>query len=249
MKRAQTLLVSVLLAATALSATAEGAFAYRADVWSNSDSFSSRCLGFTDTYPQQLYYNAHSLMAWLGYSPRYGALGSGFTRSAFLGAVLPDWAVYVHSHGDNYWSGSVRDSAVWQDPGPNSCGSNSTDLIRSSAIKSATLGSPYNLVIMSTCYLGSSLSTMPEAFQIPKTKTNTSRTFYLGYAYSTYDSSALRFEQAFLSYLYGGGTTYRRSLYGAYLYATSIGGYEAPDASNPFWANWWGNSYYDGTPG
>lgn len=249
MKRAQTLLVSVLLAASALLATAPGTFAYRSDTWSNSNSFTARCLGFNDTYPQQLYYNAQSLMSYLGYSPRGGALGSGFTKSAFLGNVLPDWALYVHTHGDNYWSSYPNvDSGFLQDPGPSRCSDSSQDMIRSSTIKARTLGSPYNLVIMSTCKLGSASSTMPDAFQIPKTKTNTSRTFYLGYVYTTYDSAALQFEQNFLDYLVAGGS-YHRSLYGAFLYATYVGGYEAADSSNPFQANWWGNPYYDGTPG
>lgn len=98
MKRAQMLLVSILLAVSALGASAQGAFAYYGDVWSNSDSFSYRCLGFTDTYPQQLYSLASTQMANLGYSPVGGALGSGFTTSSFLSNVLPDWGVYVHSH-------------------------------------------------------------------------------------------------------------------------------------------------------
>ena len=250
MKRAQTLLVSVLLAASALLVTTPGAFAYRSDTWSNFNSFTARCLGFNDTYPQQLYWNAQSLMSWLGYSPRGGTVGANFTRSAFLGNVLPDWAVYVHSHGDNYWSNYPNvDSGFLQDPGTTRCSDFSQDVIRSSRIRAVTNGSPYNLVIMSTCKLGSASSTMSDAFQIPMTKTNAGRKFYLGYVYTTYDSAAYQFESNFLSYLVGGGSWYRRSLYGAFLYATYVGGYESPDAADPFQANWWGNPYYDGTPG
>jgi hypothetical protein len=253
MRRAQTLLVSVLLAVSALGATAQGAFAYRTDVWSNSDSFSYNCLGFTDTYPAQLYSLATSQMRALGYSPVGGALGAGFTSSAFLTNVLPDWAVYAHTHGDNYWAASGYpnvDSAILQDPGTSRCSNFSKDAIRSSSIKSATRGSQYNLVIMSTCMLGASSSTMPGAFQIEKVKSSTDREFYLGYVYSTYDSAALRFEQAFWSYL----NTYdqygrRRTAYSAFTYAMSIGGYSAPDASDPFQANWWGNPTYNGLPG
>jgi hypothetical protein len=252
MKRAQMLLVSILLAVSALGASTQGAFAYYGDVWSNSDAFSYRCLGFTDTYPQQLYSQAQTQMAALGYSPVGGALGSGFTTSAFLGNVLPDWGVYVHSHGDNYWASSGYpnvDSAFLQDPGTSRCGSYSTDAIRSSAIKSATRGSQYNLVIMSTCYLGNNSSTMPGAFQIQKVKTSTRREFYLGYVYTTYDSAALRFESAFWSYVNGYPQFSRRALSSAFTYASSIGGYEYPNSSNPFQANWWGNPNYNGTPG
>jgi len=199
MKRAQKLLVSVLLAVSTLGAMAQGALAYDAGVWSNSDSFTSRCLGFTDTYPKQLYSLARTQLTALGYSPADGALGASFTRSAFLATVRPDWVVYVHSHGDNYraTSGSGIDSAFLQDPGAGACNSSSRDMVRSSAIKAATRGTPYNLVVMSTCELGSASSTMPGAFQIAKSKSSSRREFYLGYVNTTYDSSAYRFENAF----------------------------------------------------
>jgi hypothetical protein len=251
MKRARTLLVSVLLAASALGATAQGALAYRADVWSNSNSFTSRCLGFTDTYPQRMYSLASSQLLALGYSPVGGALGASFTRSAFLNNVLPDWAVYAHTHGDNYRaaSGSGYDSAILADPGTGRCSSFSLDAIRSSAIKAATAGASYNLVIMSTCSLGSSSSTMPGAFQIEKVKNSTQREFYLGYVNLTYDSAQLRFERAFWSYLNSTGLLgFNRTVYEAFTYAAGIGGYEAPNSANPFQANWWGNPNYDGRP-
>jgi hypothetical protein len=251
MKRAQTLLVSVLLAVSALGASTQSAFAYYADVWTNSNSFTTRCLGFTDTYPAQLYSLANSQMRVLGYSPVAGAIGSGFYTSAFLRDVLPDWGVYAHTHGDNYWAASGYpnvDSAILQDPGPSRCSNFSADAIRSSTIKSATRGSQYNLVIMSTCRLGASNSTMPGAFQIAKVKNSTRREFYLGYVNLTYDSAQLRFERAFWSYL-NSNLFLRPSAYSAFVYAVSIGGYEAPDSANPFQANWWGNPSYNGTPG
>jgi hypothetical protein len=190
-------------------------------------------------------------MAALGYSVS-GAIGSNFNTTYFMNRVLPDWGIYVHSHGDNYWAASGYpnvDSAFLQDPGPSRCNNYSVDSIRSSAIKSATHGSLYNLVIMSTCFLGSNSSTMPNAFQIAKVKNSTRREFYLGYVYETYDSAALRFEGAFWSYISGSPPSARRSLYSAFIYASSIGGYDYPNSSNPFQANWWGNPNYTGTPG
>jgi hypothetical protein len=247
MKRAQMLLVSVLLAVSSLGVMAQGALAWDGAVWSNSDSFSSRCLGFTDTYPKQLYSLATAQMTALGYSPIGGALGAGFTRSAFLATVAPDWAVYVHSHGDNYraTSGSGIDSAFLQDPGPTACSDYHVDAVRASTIKATTAGVPFGLVIMSTCYLGSTRSTMPDAFQIAKVKNSPDMEFYLGYVNSTYDSSSLRFEKAFWSYLSGGIT---RTAYQAFTYASGIGGYSQPDASNPFQANWWGSPIFNGRP-
>ena len=140
------------------------------------------------------------------------------------------------------------DSAILQDPGAGNCNSFSRDAIRSSGIKAATYGTFYNLVIMSTCKLGSSASTMPGAFQIEKIKSSTEREFYLGYVYLTYDSAAFRFEKAMWSYL-NGAPNHQRTLYQAFTYAASIGGYPVPNSANPFQANWWGNPNYNGTPG
>jgi hypothetical protein len=252
MKRAEKWLVSILLAVSALGATAPATLAYTGDVWSNSNAFKATCLGFNDTYPAQAYSLARSGFLFLGYGQTGGtlggALGSSFTRSAFLNDVLYDYAVYAHTHGDNYWASSGYpnvDSALLQDPGSGKCNSYPRDAIRSSSIKAATLGTPYNLVIMSTCMLGSSRSTMPDAFQIKKTKSSLRSEFYLGYVYSTYDSSAVRFESAFWSYLKG-STSHTRTLYQAFTYAQSIGGYAIPNSASPFTPNWWGNPAYNG---
>jgi hypothetical protein len=250
MRRASTWLVSVVIAASTLGGSVQTAAAYPAHVWSNSDAFTATCMGFLDTYPKQHYNLTVAHLGKLGFSPVSGALGPGFTRAAFLNNVFFDYAVYVHSHGDNYWAASGApkiDSGFLQDPGTGKCNSYSRDMVRSSAIKSKTAGTFYNIVIMSTCMLGSSKSTMPDAFQIAKTKTGTDFEFYLGYVYHTWDSSSLRFEKAFWSYI-NGGTPHSRSLSEAFAYASSIGGYEAVSSSEPFQANWWGNPNYDGTP-
>ncbi len=98
MRRAKTLLVSVLFAASALGVSAQGTLAFKGEVWSNSDAFTSRCLGFTDTYPQQMYSLNTAQMTALGYKPVGGALGSLFTKTNFLGNVFYDYAVYAHTH-------------------------------------------------------------------------------------------------------------------------------------------------------
>ena len=249
MKRASTWLVSLLIAGSTLGVMPQTTAAYSAHVWSNSNAFAASCLGFTDTYPKQHYDLTVSQYAKLGFSPVGGALGASFTRTAFLGNVFNDFAVYVHSHGDNYWASSGApnvDSGFLQDPGYLDC-NNSKDMVRSSTIKATTLGTIYNLVIMSTCMLGSNASTMPSAFQIQKTKTSTRPEFYIGYVYHAWDSASFRFEKAFWSYM-NGGTPGSRTLAQAFAYAMGIGGYEAVSASEPFQANWWGNPNYVGTP-
>jgi hypothetical protein len=248
MKRAQLMLVSALIAASALAATAPGAFALRGQVRSNSDGFGTSCVGFVDTYPQQLYSLTVTQMSKLGFAVADSSIGSTFTRNAFLSTVLQDYAVYVHSHGDDYWASAGYpkiDSGFLQDPGPGRC-NNSSDIVRSSSIKAATLGTPYNLVIMSTCFLGSEKSTMPGAFQIEKSKTSNQPEFYLSYVGHVYDSSMLRFEKAFWSYINSGNPAY--SLWGAFTYANSLGGYASPDFYNPFMPNWWGSANYNGHP-
>jgi hypothetical protein len=249
MKRARLLLVSALIAASTIASTAPGALAQQAQVRSNSDGFSVACLGFTDTYPQQLYSLAVSQMSRLGYAIANSSIGASFTGNAFLSTVAPAYAVYVHSHGDNYWaaSGYPRvDSGFLQDPGPSRCNNSTSDIVRSSSIKAVTAGGPLNLVIMSTCFLGSDNSTMPGAFQIEKTKLSPQPEFYLSYVGHVYDSSMLRFEQAFWSYINSGNPNY--TLWGAFTYANSIGGYAYPSASDPFMPNWWGSATYNGRP-
>ncbi len=249
MKRAARWLVSATIALSAIGATAIPASAHTGDVWSNSDGFSYACIGITNTYPSQMYSQARTQMGLLGYSPVGGALGSSFTRANFLNADFYDYGVYAHTHGDNYWAASgapAIDSAILQDPGTTRCNSSSKDMIRSSSIKSATMGTPYNLVIMSTCMLGSSNSTMPGAFQIEKVKNSSQREFYLGFAKTTWDSSAMRFERAFFTYL---NADHNRTAYQAFAYAQGIGGYEAVNSANPFTPNWWGNPNYNGVAG
>ena len=248
MKRAFMWLVSMAVAASTIAAPGQAAATYNVHVWSNSDAFKVACLGVNDTYPLQLYNLSVAQLAKLGFGPAMGALGPGFTRAAVMGNVVSDWALYVHSHGDNYWAASGApnvDSAFLQDPGTGKCNT-SKDMVRSSAIKTATAGTIYNIVIMSTCMLGSSSSTMPNAFQIAKTKTSAEFKFYLGYVKHTWDSSSLRFEKAFWGYM-NGGAPHTRWLSEAFTYAASIGGYEAV-GTEAFQANWWGNPQYDGTP-
>jgi hypothetical protein len=248
MKRASSLLVSAVLAGSVLGGAASPVTAYTAHVWSNSNAFASQCLGFTDNYPKLHYKLNVGQLAKLGFSPVQGALGAGFTKSAFLANVFSDYAVYVHSHGDNYWASSGApnvDSGFMQDPGVGGC-NDSGDIVRSSSIKATTQGTTYNIVIMSTCMLGSTSSTMPAAFQIAKVRTSTDPEFYMGYPVHVWDSSSYRFESGFWSYINGGIGT--RMLSQAFAYASALGGYSAVSASEPFKASWWGNPNYVGKP-
>jgi hypothetical protein len=244
MKRASMCLVSIAVALGALGAGAAPAAAYNAHIWTNSDAFTLRCLGVRDTYPSLSYNLARKQYAWLGYDVLGGAIGPSFTRSAVLGSVGVDYGFYVHSHGDNYRSSSGIDSGFLQDPGTTRCNS-TADIIRASSIRAAA-SPPYTLVMMSTCFLGSSTSTMPAAFYIEKVKTATQFEFFLGYVGETWDSAQYRFESYFWSYM-NGSTPGGRRLSDAFRYATGVGGYPAV-GSTAFQANWWGNPTSNGTP-
>jgi len=187
-----------------------GRVAYTGDVWSNSDSFTARCLGFTDTYPQQLYSLTTGQMGAFGLPAHHRR-----ARVLIHQVRLPERGLLrlrrVRSQPRRQLLGFVRSAEcrLGDHAGPRS--DEVLGLLEGrhpvEHHQVDTIGTPYNLVIMSTCNLGSSSSTMPNAFQIEMTKASTQREFYLGYAYLTYDSSELRFERAFWSYLNGAPTT------------------------------------------
>jgi hypothetical protein len=216
-------------------------------VWVNSDDFVKTCpIGHADSYPQLMYNQANTGLANLGYTGGQHVIGHGFTRSAFLAAVGLEYAVYVHSHGDIYNSSSIK-AAFLQDPPAGRCNDYTKDYI--SAAQVATRAAPPNsLVIMSTCYLGSMYqphtgpahpNLMPEAFGIPKNQGATNGTFYLGYVYETYDSSAYEFEHYFFWWL--SMEQPGDSFADAWVYAQDMGPYEYPDASDPFLTAWYGD--------
>jgi hypothetical protein len=220
-------------------------------VWVNSDSFTKSCLlGVTDNFPSYMYSQANTLLRTMGFTnPSQPQIGHGFTRSAFLGSLYPDYAEYVHSHGDVY--SYPYGSAFWQDPA-SGCGSNlgdgssghPGDLVTANQIK-ANAHPPYNVVIMSTCYLGSMTehwsgltNTMPDAFGISKTKVYSGARFYMGYVNDTYDSASYYFENNMLYYLeLFPGSTFSS----AWTYANGLYYGAGPDSSDPFSANWFGD--------
>lgn len=232
----------VLIASTGVSVVDAGTWS---DRWVNSNGFTSNCLGYTDNYPSSMYAQAATLFTTLGFSSIHGGIGAVFTRSAVLASLSPASAMYIHSHGDVYYSGGA---AFSQDPGVAHCNSTSDHVTADQVNASAY--PPYNLVYMSTCYLGSAnqphsklANMMPEAFRIPKTRILSGNTFYEGYEYETYDSSAYQFEGNFLAWMQAyGGNSYMSA---ADTYASSF--YYQPGGPNdPFMSMWYGSYYAKG---
>lgn len=212
--------------------------AYSANVWTNTDGFAFGCPTYSPTYPTQLYNLAMANFPRLGYSTS-GVIGAGFTTSAFLGTVGSDSAVYVHSHGDNY---TTYGSAFLQDPGTTRCNDYTQDVVRASVIKNVSHSYEYNVVIMSTCYLGASNSTMPGAFGISMNKTSTHAQFYMGYANAAYDSDEYSFESRVWSSV--NQYPYYQTFAASFNWALAQGGY-----ISGFSPAWFGNPDYYGSPG
>jgi hypothetical protein len=243
-------LVSVLVCAALGLASAPAVAAGGNSVdWVNSDAFSYSCIGITDHYPSLMYSRGRSLLTTLGFANNKNVIGHGFTRAAFLSDLAPEFAFYIHSHGDIYNSSSIQ-AAFLQDPPAGRCNDYRQDYISAAQVSAAAFP-PYNVVIMSTCYLGSMYqphtgpnhpNMMPEAFGIPKTRAyDGSRHFYMGYVYETYDSAAYAFEGHLLWFM----QTYPGALLSAgWSYAENYGGYEAAGPNDPFVSAWYGDWAY-----
>ena len=232
--------LAVLLGTAALVVAAAGPVraAYQATAVSNTTAFSFNCIKVNDTYPGKMLASALAGYRNLGYATT-GYSGSSFSKDRVLSRTLNDWGFYVHSHGDNYlYSGKIRDYGFKEDAGL--CTGARTVFARE--ITAVRLGRASNLVIMSTCHLGESATTMPGAFAIPQTKANwgawAGPNFYLGYVGAAWDSDEYAFETRFWSALgpgYGVGKAFDFAMLGSY--------------NAGFGANWYGSYVWNGRAG
>ncbi len=232
--------LAAVLGAAALIASAAGPVraAYQATTNSNTTAFTPACIGVNDTYPARMLTAALAGFRNLGYATT-GYSGTAFSRPQVLSRTLGDWGMYVHSHGDNYlYSGSTRDYGFKEDAGL--CTGARTVFARD--IAAARAGRATNLVIMSTCHLGESATTMPGAFAIPKTKAGSGAwagpSFYLGYLGEAWDSDEYTFETRFWGAL-GTGNGVGQAFDRARLGSFNVG----------FGANWYGSYYWSGRAG
>ena len=232
--------LAALVGAAALVAAAAGPAraAYQASADSNTTAFSFNCIGFNDTYPTRMLSAALGGYAKLGYTTTAYS-GTAFSKTQVLSRTLNDWGFYVHSHGDNYaYSGSTRDFGFREDAGMCS----GARIIFARDITAVRRGRTSNLVIMSTCHLGESATTMPGAFAITKTKAGwgawAGPSFYLGYLGEAWDSDEYAFESRFWSAIgpgYGVGQAFDVARLGSF----NVG----------FAANWYGSYVWTGRAG
>jgi hypothetical protein len=212
--------------------------AYPATVAVNDTAFDPACLGFEDSWPEKMYAAAAAAYGRLGYATG-SYTGSSFTRALFLSRTASDWGAYVHSHGDRYYNADGRYYSGFRDDGGRCSGS----VVYSKDIAAKRAGRQSNLVVMSTCHLGESATTMPAAFAIEKTKAGQLQwngpEFYVGYIGEAWDSDEATFEQRFWDALatgIGAGAAFDRAL--------GAGGWR-----HPFGADWWGSYYWSGRAG
>lgn len=231
---------AALVGAAALVAAAAGPAraAYQASADANTTAFSLNCIGFNDAYPARMLSAALGGYANLGYTTTAYS-GTAFSKTQVLARTLNDWGFYVHSHGDNYaYSGSTRDFGFREDAGICS----GARIIFARDITAVRRGRTSNLVIMSTCHLGESATTMPGAFAITKTKAGwgawAGPSFYLGYLGEAWDSDEYAFESRFWSAIgpgYGVGQAFDIAKLGSF----NVG----------FGANWYGSYVWTGRAG
>ena len=232
--------LAVLLGTAALVVAAAGpvraAFPAAAD--SNTTAFSFNCIKVNDTFPAKMLASALAGYRNLGYLTS-GFSGTSFSKTQVLASIHDDWGFYVHSHGDNYlYSGTTRDYGFKEDAGL--CTGARTIFARD--ISAVRLGRPSNLVVISTCHLGESGTTMPGAFGIAKKRAGVGAwagpSFYLGYLGEAWDSDEYAFETRFWGAIgpgYGVGKAFDIASLGSF----NVG----------FGANWYGSYVWNGRAG
>lgn len=232
--------LAVLLAMMVLAAVAAGPAraAYQATVDTNVSAFSLDCLKINDTYPSKMRAAAVAGFRNLGFTTTSYS-GAVFTRAHVLARTVADWGYYVHSHGDHYWNPDGKRYAGFKEDAGLCSGAKT---VYSKEIATARATQKTNLVIMSTCHLGESVTTMPGAFGIPKVKAGSGNwagpNFYFGYLGAAWDSDEFTFETRFWTAL-GPGLGVGEAFDEAKLGSFNAG----------FAANWYGSYDWTGRAG
>ena len=235
-------LIPPLLAATLLTAgSAAGirAATYQASIDVNTTGFNPPCDGDANYIVPKMQKAATAAYTRLGHVAT-SRTGTSFTRAGTLTRTVNDWGYYVHSHGDYYWNSTDarRYTGFREDSGD--C---SQAVIFSKDIKAKRAGRQSNLVFISTCHASDSVTTLPDAFAIAKTKSispaNQGPEFYVGYIGVRWDSDEWIFEQRFWNALannQSAGAAFDIAMNGSF-------------NDGAFDANWWGTYSYGGVAG
>jgi hypothetical protein len=216
---------------------------YPASDYSNVTAFDT-CDGTPDTISRSLETLAQGGLSYLGYtSGEYTT--TGFTRARVLSRAPTDQAIYVHSHGDQYYDPYPKQVQGFREDG----GDCSQAIVYATDL--APLHPPsVHLVVMSTCHLAEAARTageptMAAAYGIDRVKytdphaPDDGSRFFLGYEGLAYTADMLRFEQRFWGYVTSGqllGDAFTLARASAAMSAATV-----PD--------WFGTYDYSGAPG
>ncbi|HTS15511.1 MAG TPA: hypothetical protein VMH24_07570 [Candidatus Sulfotelmatobacter sp.] len=236
-------MVAALLAAFAGGPAPVAATTFPASVYSNVTAFDS-CDGTPDTISRSLEALAQGGLTYLGYtSAEY--VTTGFTRSRVLSRAATDQAIYVHSHGDQYYDPYPRQIQGFREDG----GDCSQAIVYATDL-AAVRPPNVHLVVMSTCHLAeaartSGEPTMAAAYGIDRVKytdphaPDDGARFFLGYEGLAYTADMLRFEQRFWGYVTTG------HLLGDAFTLARVSAAMSPSTS----PDWFGTYDYSGAPG
>jgi len=212
--------------------------AYPASIDVNRTGFNPPCDGDANYIVPKMQAAAKAAYGRLGHVAS-DFTGAAFTRAATLSRTPNDWGYYVHSHGDFYYNADGhRYTGFREDSGD--C---SQAVIFSKDIKAKRLGRQSNLVFISTCHAADSITTLPDAFAIQKTKSVGSAEqgpeFYVGYLGVQWDSDEWIFEQRFWNAVGPGKAI------GSAFDVAMLGNF----GHSGFDADWWGTYQWTGIAG
>ena len=222
-------LLSALLLASVAVVPARAA--YQATIDSNVSAFQPPCVGYFDSLPTRMLNAAKAAYTTLGYSASAFS-GASFTRAHTLSRTVNDWGYYVHSHGDYYWhSGDQRRYSGFREDG----GDCTQAVVYSKDIATKRAGRESNLVVISTCFNGDAITTLPAAFGIEKVKATgdswNGPEFFLAYHGESFDNDEWTFEQRFWNAIAN------HARVGEAFDIASLGAFTHAD----FEAEWWGS--------
>lgn len=190
----------------ALSLGANTAGAYQGSAYENYTAFQA-CMGWSSGMTDTMRAQAVNALAALGYTSTWYRR-TAFTRSQVLSRAGADQAVYVQSHGDQYYTiyptkvqGFREDAGVCSGAGK----------VFATDIKARRSSTPAHIVVMSTCHLGEPSATlgqpsMAEAYGIAQRRSARNDSvgygpvFYLGYTGDAWLDDQLKFERSFWAY-------------------------------------------------
>ncbi|HEX5466989.1 MAG TPA: hypothetical protein VFW92_10000 [Candidatus Limnocylindrales bacterium] len=189
-----------------LSFGAHGAAAYQGSAYENYTAFQS-CMGWASGMTDTMRAQAVSALAALGYSTTWYRR-TAFTRSRVLSRAGADQAVYVQSHGDQYYKGAPTKVQGFRQDGGACSGA---PIVYATDIDARRSSTAAHIVVMSTCHLGEAAATqgqitMSQAYGIAQRRSSRTDSvgygpeFYLSYIGDAWLDDQLKFERSFWHY-------------------------------------------------